>query len=938
MPKQLNVNLSFNADTSQARAQIAQLQQSLDKLMSNSMKNSMFTGFDKDISNAQQSVLKLKTVIDNSLNADTGRLDLSKFNTQLNNSGLSLSKLATDMSAMGSDGQKAFLNLANSIVTAQKPMAETNKLLDGMWTALKNTARWQLSSSLLHGFMSALSGAYGYAQDLNRSLTDIGIVTGQSTEQMAAFAEQANKSAQALSVSTTAYTDAALIYYQQGLNDSEVKARTDVTMMLSNVTGQSAEKVSSYMTAIWNNFDDGSQSLEHYADVITALGAATASSSEEIANGMQQFAAVADTVGLSYEYAATALATVVAQTRQSESTVGNSFRTIFSRLQGLKLGDTLDDGTTLNKYSAALASVGVNIKDQNGDLKDMDTILNEIGAKWQQLSKDQQVALAQTVGGVRQYTNLVALFDNWDKFQENLTIANTAEGSLKEQSDRYAEGWEAAQKRVKAAWQAIYQDLISDDFFISMLDGIGKVLQGIDALIDSLGGLPGVLSSIGALVTTLFEKQLIAGLQNAQQQLKVFTGTAQAENDAMVAWTKNYLQQNKTADIAGSGDLPYEDLENNLLNQKLALTLELREVYDGLNDAQKQYANNLLESIGNQQKLTLEAKATADAARQSSEEAMRNLRASASTQKGNDWLTDAILDVDLDATVKRMTQLKNNTQEFDKEYSALLQRIASGHDLTDKQLNLIQNVIDGKLQEAEANEILANRTEVLDNETEQFYQRLQNLVEGHHNGYLSTQELIQALENEKSKFDETSVEAQKLQAEINKLNNSNQGIFGPNFAQSMVSGAQAITQTMMAINALESAWKAIQNPDLSGWEKFKSVAMSLGMALPPIVGLLSKFGAATIAHTAATMADTIATEQNTLADMENALAKKLIQLRAKDFTEEQIKEIVATDTAAIAKKKDSTASAHLAEYMAEIDKMAGIVIKKAQEKLDSTNE
>lgn len=40
----------------------------------------------------------------------------------------------------------------------------------------------------------------------------------------------------------------------------------------------------------------------------------------------------------------------------------------------------------------------------------------------------------------------------------------------------------------------------------------------------------------------------------------------------------------------------------------------------------------------------------------------------------------------------------------------------------------------------------------------------------------------------------------------------------------------------------------------------------------------------------------------------------------------------------IAKKKDSTASAHLAEYMAEIDKMAGIVTKKAQEKLDSTNE
>ena len=61
--------------------------------------------------------------------------------------------------------------------------------------------------------------------------------------------------------------------------------------------------------------DDGSKSLEYYADVITALGAATASSSEEIATGLQKFASVADTVGLSYENATAALATITATTR-----------------------------------------------------------------------------------------------------------------------------------------------------------------------------------------------------------------------------------------------------------------------------------------------------------------------------------------------------------------------------------------------------------------------------------------------------------------------------------------------------------------------------------------------------------------------------------------------------------------------------------------------
>ena len=70
-------------------------------------------------------------------------------------------------------------------------------------------------------------------------------------------------------------------------------------------------------------------------DKITALGAATASSSAEIAAGLQQFAAVGNTIGLSYDYAATALATIIAQTRQSESTVGNSLRTIFSRLSSI---------------------------------------------------------------------------------------------------------------------------------------------------------------------------------------------------------------------------------------------------------------------------------------------------------------------------------------------------------------------------------------------------------------------------------------------------------------------------------------------------------------------------------------------------------------------------------------------------------------------------
>jgi hypothetical protein len=52
---------------------------------------------------------------------------------------------------------------------------------------------------------------------LDRSLTDIRVVTGDSAEQMAQFATQANNAAKDLGRSTLDYTKAALSFYQQGL-------------------------------------------------------------------------------------------------------------------------------------------------------------------------------------------------------------------------------------------------------------------------------------------------------------------------------------------------------------------------------------------------------------------------------------------------------------------------------------------------------------------------------------------------------------------------------------------------------------------------------------------------------------------------------------------------------------------------------------------------
>ena len=515
MAKALNVSLAVTADTSQAKAELQALQHNLQQLASSS--TSIQLGINsKSIQEASNAALQLSAHLKAATDANTGLLNFSQFESQIRRSGQSIEQYGAKLMQLGPKGQQAFTQMTQAIIKSEIPMKRMSSVLGQFGTVISNTIRWQASSSLIHGFIGSIQKAYNYAQDLNQSLNNIQIVTQMSDNQMSKFAESANKAAKSLSTTTTSYTDAALIYYQQGIRDqNEINERTSATIKMANVTGQSAEKVSNQMTAIWNNFATGGENLEYYADVITALGAATASSSEEISTGLQKFASVADTVGLSYENATAALATITATTRQSADSVGTGLRTLFARLESLKLGETLEDGVDLTKYTKALQTVGVQVLDTNGNLKDMDTILDDLGERWGNISDTQKVALAQTVGGVRQYTTLMALMNNFDFYKENVNIAKNSEGTLQKQQEIYEKSWAASSKRVRAAMETIYSTLINDKFFINFNDGFAKVLDTINQIIKGLGGMKGLLASLSSIGLTMFAPQLTQGLYNS---------------------------------------------------------------------------------------------------------------------------------------------------------------------------------------------------------------------------------------------------------------------------------------------------------------------------------------------------------------------------------------------------------------------------------------
>ena len=854
MAKQLNVSLAFTADTSKAKAQIKELQSTLDKLMLDTSTSGEL-GLTKDLVKARGAAADLKVALQ-SATTSTGSIDLSKLNDAFKRSGKDLSAYRMELEKLGPQGQQAFLKLSQSIITAEAPLKRTSALLNEFKTTLANTVRWQISSSVLHGFLGAISSAYGYAQDLNESLNNIRIVTGQNTEQMARFAEQANRAAKALNTTTTAYTNAALIYYQQGDDDNTVLKKTDVTAKMANVTGQDATVVSDQLTAIWNNFNkSGEESYEKYADILTALGAATASSTDEIAGGLEKFASVADMIGLSYEYAASALATITATTRQSEDVVGTALKTIFARIQGLSLGETLEDGTDLNKYSEALDKVGISIKEANGEMKDMDTILQEMGAKWQTLGKDQQIALAQTVAGVRQYNQMVSLMDNWDFMEKNLATARNATGTLNEQAEIYGESWEAAQKRVQAALQGIYNTLLDDDFFIGLSNGFATVVTGIEDFINALGGLRGVIPGIILLVNKLFGDSIAKGIDNIIFNIRRVTPAFQKEQedlrqkafdeamainaasgtevgDARIHSAKTQIElQNQLKKIASDIDAEsLSELQNQLdivnayrqqVEEKAKLkdkaSDDLQNVRQGMVEKAQRSGNSSKQARAELKKLQdMEAAATqANSQLQKLDATFAKDNNIDDYKKGLEQLKQQLLNngfTEASGSVRRLNAALKNSGDIEK-FKKIMRELAQEGEFADRTFMDIDNVA-GKLGE---------RFNWTTAELDDFRQSVAQFTQ-------AGMTMDDAIEASAAAINTFKQKAEEAKASANALGTT---------GQTITQAFSGISQVAMGLSSLVSVFETLANPDMTGFEKFRTVLMSLITVVPSLTMGLS---------------------------------------------------------------------------------------------------
>lgn len=247
------------------------------------------------------------------------------------------------------------------------------------------------------------------------------------------------------------------------------------------------------------------------------------------------------------------------KTRQAPEVIGSAWQSIIARIGKITakvdLDDLVDENgkvvATINDADKVLSKYGINLVDTSGKMRDMGTIMDEIGAKWGQMSTLEQNQLAYVVAGVRQRNVFIAAMEDYNKVLEATEVSQNANGVAAEKMTVYNESLEAAQNRLTASVQQFAQDSNLDRTLALAYDGLSKVVEILNILLNKIPVLSPLIKALGVALAAAFIKStiekaketgnvidnLIKLLTGTQQQVKATTGLIPALSAAFTGLT-----------------------------------------------------------------------------------------------------------------------------------------------------------------------------------------------------------------------------------------------------------------------------------------------------------------------------------------------------------------------------------------------------------------
>lgn len=497
-----------------------------------------------------------------------------------------------------------------------------------------------------------ISQAVSTIKEIDQALTTQAMVSGMTRKETYGLLKSYQQLADQCGATTTEVAQVATAYFRQGKTAQEALTLTKTAVTAAKVAGISTAESVDYLTTAVNGFNLSAKDAMRVSDKFAALAATAAVSYDELATALSKVASQANLAGMSMDYTLALLTKGIETTRESAESIGTALKTVLARMREISdYGATLEDGVSLNNVETQLAYVNISLRDNSGELRNTEAVLDELGKKWSSLSSNQQAAIAKALAGTRQQSRLIAMMSDYERTTELAVIAQQSLGATQAQAAEYLQGMEAATNRVTTAYQHLITAVTSSDAIISIVNTIGDVLNNIADFLSTDAGIGFAIATIVGMGATMLSNWIAQKIElfaiNKQQKLQ------EAQQKLLLEQEKQAIALEARKTLQAKMAVAQKELESKKENvrakaayksslQEQKEALKLKKIKQGLNAEEEAQLRTIDARIGKADKALKSAQAEEAVAQENINTINKEIAANDAQLKQYDELTQSV--------------------------------------------------------------------------------------------------------------------------------------------------------------------------------------------------------------------------------------------------------------------------------------------------------
>ena len=378
---------------------------------------------------------------------------------------------------------------------------EGGNMLTYIAEKMKTFTTYLISSTITMNLTNMLGKVVTNVKELDKAMTDLRIVTGDTKEETKDLIQTYNAMAQDLGTTTTSVAAGATDWLRQGYDAAESAELLRQSMTLSIVGAMESEDATNALTAAMKGYQLSVEEASDVVDKFFKVDMSAATSSSDLALALAKTAANAKLAGLSLDDVVGQLAVVNETMKESGEETGSFYNTMLSRMGNIKAGrvDDIETGEDLSDVESTLKQMGVALRDSTGQFRNFGEVLNEVGTQWDKYDNVQQRAIATAFAGTRQQTRFISLMEGWEQAGRYAESAADSAGVAAQKLIIYQDSVEAKAQKLTAAYEKLSMSLLSEDL-------VGALYDLGTAFLNATSAMPSFIkdgAAIGGVLTAL---------------------------------------------------------------------------------------------------------------------------------------------------------------------------------------------------------------------------------------------------------------------------------------------------------------------------------------------------------------------------------------------------------------------------------------------------